>query len=764
MRLSSILGFSFQGVKDSAHEVHKKTIAYDQTGHAHHVIFKKNKHPGVKGQEASKLEACFTAVANVYAAPHRALRQDIVTDSQGKIVGVGTENAGHALLRLQKKDKNIVFMQPPEVLLPKGEVSEEQFAQWIKGHRVIEEKIAVKNKWEAIVLKRVQQEKQQELGEAYKKRLNEYWDERKKLGEYKNIDPKDLDVAVMFCNEQLDEGIIKFDAQKIPKRLKSVLEPMSDHLEVIFEAEKLRRKCQEPKAKAENIKQEVQMATYGVGQGINFLEKLPQNFFARLLEQKRLGAVDIDMDSLADVFTTAYGLEEDDLHKGNIGYYVTCDNGRPCFHFFKIDHDLMFSDKIMAARDARLANLRYSSDKFRITTRDLLGFPDLQDSGNHYWPTKRAIISTGPKAYQSEEDRAAYKSLKDDPEFQHAKWMRFLKQAVMPQSLISQCLHQPLDEVGTDPETESTLTLVQRASSSKIAELRAALLAIPEFREYLHHNFDQASKTILAELQQHCIAINCSANETNRYRLEASKMLKSIHSACEKDTPALHAVIQTQSYRCYETAKYFKDILNKKDAEGHTALDFAVANFEKYAEKLKSPGVAKSALGPYYIQMKVYYADVICDLHHHKAKHGLSANEYALVIAQAQKTSSASILIPKVRSLEDYKHYLSIMRKEPSRTLKQDKVYAVELLEKADLSAEELLRLRNELKEKEPAGHLKFVKELRSEMWIIKKIRGVYGETSTVDAMKKCIDQKIAQLQNKPQDEPPELAVCSVTA
>ncbi|HHI9459965.1 TPA: hypothetical protein ACP9C9_002601 [Legionella anisa] len=645
-------------------------------------------------------------------------------------------------------------MQPPQGLLPKGEVSEEQFAQWIKGHTVIEEKIAVKNKWEAIVLKRVQQEKQQELGEAYKKRLKEYWDERKKLGEYKNIDPKDLDVAVMFCNDQLDQGITKFDAQKIPKRLKSILEPMSEHLRVIFEAEKLRRKCQEPKTKAENIKQEVQMATYGVGEGINFLEKLPQNFFARLLEQKRLGTVDIDMDSLADVFTSAYGLEEDDLHKGNIGYYVTCDNGRPCFHFFKIDHDLMFSDKIMAARDARFANLRYSSDKFRITTRDLLGFPDLQDSGNHYWPTKRAIISTGSKAYQSEEDRAAYKSLKDDPEFQKAKWMRFLKQAVMPQSFISKCLHQPLDEVGTDPETESTLTIVQRASSSKIAELRVALLAIPEFREYLHHNFDEASKTILAELQQHCIAINCSPNEINRYKLEASKMLKSIQRVCEKDTPALHAAIQTQSYRCYETAKYFKDILNKKDAEGHTALDFAVANFEKYTEKLKSPGVAKSALGPYYIQMKVYYADVICDLHHHKAKHGLSANEYALVIAQAQKTNSASILIPKVRSLEDYKHYLSIMRKEPSRTLKQDKVYAVELLEKADLSAEELLRLRDELKGKEPAGHLKFIKELRSEIWIIKKLRGVYGETSTVDAMKKCIDQKLEQLQNKPQDEP----------
>ncbi|OEH46596.1 hypothetical protein lpari_02383 [Legionella parisiensis] len=597
-----------------------------------------------------------------------------------------------------------------------------------------------------------QDDKRQKLEEVYEGRLKEYWDERKRLEEYhfKNIDPKNLAIAIILCNEQLDEGITQFNVQKIPQGLKGTLELMPDLLRVIFEGEKLKRKCEEPATKAENIRQEEEIATYDVGEAVNFLDKLPQNFFARLLEQKKLGLVDIDMDSLADVFTTAYGLEEDDLHKGNIGYYVTYENERPHFHFFKIDHDLMFSDKIMAARGARLANLRYSSDKFRITTRDLLGFPDLQDSGNHYWPTKKAIISTGTKAYHSEEDRGAYKSLKNDSEFQQAKWRRFLKQTVMPQGFISKCLHQPLDEVGTDPETESTLTIVQRAASSKMAELRVALLAIPKFREFLQDHFAEASESILTELKQHCIAINCSPNEIRRYQLEASQMLKSIQAVCAKDTPALHAAIQTQSYRCYETPKYFKYMLNKKDDEGKTALDFAIENFEKYTRKLGSPGVAKSGLGPYYIRMKVYYADVICDLHQHKAKQGLSSDKYESILAQAQETSSMSILIPTIRTLADYKLYLEIMRKEPLRTLKQDKAYALKLLEKAHLSEEELLQLRDELKEKEPAGHLKFIKELRSEMWIIKKIRGVYGETDTVAAMKKCIEQKLDELQDKP--------------
>lgn len=458
------------------------------------------------------------------------------------------------------------------------------------------------------------------------------------------------------------------------------------------------------------------------------------------------------MDSLADVFATAYGLEEDDLHKGNIGYYVTQKKGRPCFHFFKIDHDLMFSDKIMAARSARVANLRYSSEKFRVTARDLMGFPDLQDSGNHYWPTKRALFTSGSKAYHNDEDRAAYKGLKDDPEFQKAKWKRFLKQAVLPQDYLSKCLRQPLESAKTDPETESTLTIVQRANFSKIAELRGRLLSIPKFKDYLEENFDEASQSILNEIEEYCIKMMCTERERQQYKRETLNMLHSIYEACQQYTPetALHAAIQTQSYRCFETAKYFKDILDNTDQEGNTPLDFAIARFHECEERLRNH--PKNPQAVELKHMQVYYADVILDLDKHQAKHSFSEGEYSRVLATAKKTSSASILIPRINSLDDFKYYLGVMRNSPLQTLKQDKVYAVKLLEKANLSEEDLLQLKDELNEKEPPGHLKFIKELRSEIWIIKKIRGVYGETGTVTDMKTCIDKKLKQLREQPQE------------
>lgn len=51
MNLARILGFSLNGSKASAHEVHLKTIAYDDEGKARHVIFKKISIPGKKDKK-----------------------------------------------------------------------------------------------------------------------------------------------------------------------------------------------------------------------------------------------------------------------------------------------------------------------------------------------------------------------------------------------------------------------------------------------------------------------------------------------------------------------------------------------------------------------------------------------------------------------------------------------------------------------------------------------------------------------------------------
>lgn len=862
MRLSSILGFSIHGARLSAHETHFKTIAYNEHGQARHVIFKKNKCEGKFGEHASELEASFTAIANLLAAPHRALKQDIVRDQQGNIIGVCTEHAAHALLRLQEANRNMVFLKPTQQFTSTTEVDEALFHQWIESHRPVSSLIPLNhnvftgsftrqrtelqqieahyvqelehywqkftnssndlqeviiadcihysrqllnsetsldlsddlydllapydtqlldivftreaalhayeqrlvaaatkkftgeqtNKWEE--LRRIEdtEEALDRFGQGYFGRLAHYWEERRTINAYPlaALDKKTILECANYIQSLLDNEL-PFNVHDIPQDL--IAAEHHDLLTIIYEWEFLKRKCDEQFLP--NVRQELELSRLDVGAGFNFLDKLPQNFFARLLAEKNKGALDIDMDSLADVLVTAYGLEEDDLHKGNIGYYVTSENNRPCFHFFKIDHDLMFSDKVMSARSARIANLSYTGEQFRIQADDLLGFPDLRYSGNHYWPTKRAFLAYGDKAYQNNEDREAYKSLKDDLQFQHAKWQRFFKQAIIPQELVIKSLKNTLETVPVNPETASTLAIVQRATASRISELKIALVELAEFRAFMTSHHAQAQKLICDELRHHAIALGCSETEIAAYEYEMNFAVQSllIASMLSTSQTALHTAVLTQSYRCYETRTYFYSGFNAKDAQGWTALDRAICCFELYTNSLSAQFSLSDIQQAHCHKMITYYADVICDLQRLEVSCTVKdAINYRKILTQAQQHNSLALL-PVVTSLAEYKKELEIMRSYSLRTLKHDKVCALALLDKAVLSKEDLLQLKTELGPTEPEAPLKFIKQLRSEIWIVKKIRGAYGSTTTSQDMLGCIDRKIAKLQNTLEDD-----------
>ena len=64
-----------------------------------------------------------------------------------------------------------------------------------------------------------------------------------------------------------------------------------------------------------------------------FLNELPQGYFAHLMQDRKAGKLDIDMDSLANILVGKYTLEEDDLHKQNIGFYLTQKAGKPYVTF-----------------------------------------------------------------------------------------------------------------------------------------------------------------------------------------------------------------------------------------------------------------------------------------------------------------------------------------------------------------------------------------------------------------------------------------------
>ncbi|MDR3504004.1 MAG: hypothetical protein P4L79_15655 [Legionella sp.] len=779
MQILAILGFSKAGAHVSAHEAHFGTIAYNEKGQARHVIFKKNKHPGRLGEQASELEACFTAVANAIAAPQRNLEQEIVRYKQGNIAGVCAEHAAHALLRLRAANKDMVFLQANQKFTSSAEVSDAEFHAWIESHKPIATEVSdaefmawaygpdtglrnpmpkkeaggdgdspkTINKWEEFKAIHDAQEALEKFGIGYFQRLRDYWQERHDVA-VASMGPLD-EQAILACSQHVQlllEENQPLDLNQVPANLRD----QHDLLSMIYEWESLKRKCDDQFLA--NVQQEFDISNLGVGKGFNFLDKLPQNFFAKLLAEKNKGNIAIDMDSLADVFTTAYGLEEDDLHKGNIGYYVTLEDNKPCFHFFKIDHDLMFSDKMMSTRSARLANLTYTGKEFRINAADLQGFPDLRHSGNHYWPTKRAFFVAGDKAYQSLQDRLAYQSLKHDPDFDLAKWQRFLKQAVIPTELIAKGLKKTLDDAPNKAEAKSTLAMVQRATSSRFSELRVALVEVPEFRKFILENQPAAEKFILKELQQYATSLGCTNDEINAYREEVSDSLKSIVMASTvsaSDTAtALHTAVITQAYRCFETSEYFSSDLNNKDRQGLTALDWAITYYEIYADNVKAKAGTDEQY-EYNQRMRTYYADVICDLTRYKAVYtSKTYEEFQKLLAEAKQTSSLS-LQPLVTSLAEYKEELENIRSQPMSTLKHDKMCALELLNRAHLTKEELLQLKEELKPTEPEGALKFIKELRSDIWIVKYIRGAYGTTATSRDMLRCIDSKIAALDRR---------------
>lgn len=739
--IANILGFSSKGSHESAHETHHNTIVYDQNGQAQHVITKLNKHKGLLGEQASKLEACFTAIANLLFAPKRVMRQEIVLNKE-RVVGVSTEHIAHLLLRLQ--NKGLVLLKPPSALLSIAEMDyEKDFKPYLEVSPNGFQQIAV------------DPAKRDEFRKRYLARLDNYWKERKRLG-HEEID---LDQIAYFTG--LIEGFIQrnigfeeFLASDEMSGIDEITGISKELLQEIYEREQFKRKCQEQIET--NVDQAMEIDALRNGDGFNFLENLPRNFFANLLKAKNEGLVTIDMDSLADVFGVSYGIEEDDLHGGNIYVYVTLEEGKPRFHFGKIDNDLAYNDKLMASRGVRFANLGYKVHQFAVSKRDLHGFPDIQDSGNHYWPTKKALLSRTKTGYHNESEREAYKSLKDDEDFKKAKWMRFLKQAVIPNDLIRATLRLTMAGVGSEDEQENIIATVQRAATARNCEMRAALLGLPAFREFIRKkdNFKDARDLILDELKQHAESLELDEKVILAYEREVEGLLNSIQKIAEEksidEKNNLRIVILSGSYRCYETASYYKDLLDRVDADNKTALDEAIDCYEHYRQQKPSPEGLK---------MVVYYADVICDLMQHNAKSAIK-EDWQLEQLQEQaeqdsfKAQIAGILDIKdtVITLDEFKEKLIELRKQPMHTLKEDKVYALALLDKVNLSYDDLIKLKAAIEPTEPEAPFTFIKELRSELWIVRKIRGAYGFTTTSSEMEDCINEKLYKLEHNEDD------------
>jgi hypothetical protein len=456
---------------------------------------------------------------------------------------------------------------------------------------------------------------------------------------------------------------------------------------------------------------------------IYFLDKIPQGFFSQLLKAEKAGVLRINYQSLASLFASSYTLEEDDLHKGNFGFYLIEKEGQPEAVFFKIDHDLMLADTVMSFYQMRPQQLFYDEHAFDITAEDLVDFPDLHHSANNYWPTKKTIFPFwSKKGYKNKEENEAFADLNKVASFKRAKWLSFYKHILIPTELTECVLERCLDK--NNPVDRAQIALMGQAISARQARLRAMLFSLAEFRHFVNQ-LSESEKNSLIEETLHL----CPARHKERVSIQVHHSLSSFERLCDEDhfeegdTP-LHVAIKLGDFRYEETMSMFGHLVNEKNKSGKTPLDSALERVS---------------------QAEIHQNDIRHDLRltmNYLLKHGAVAsdafnrfNSKESVETYQFKTSYLN-KAQKVRSYPEFKEILRDIGEDHSFCLKFKKKLAVACVQhfiannKNNLELLDSLKLlKKEMSEEVP--ELKYIRQLRSRLWIIRQLRGLYGWTTT---------------------------------
>lgn len=467
-----------------------------------------------------------------------------------------------------------------------------------------------------------------------------------------------------------------------------------------------------------------------------FLNELPQDIFSYLMKEKNKGTLSIDMDSLASTLVGKYFLEEDDLHRGNIGIYIVTKDGKPHIRFFNIDHDMMLCNSITSFFHFRTANLGLGSHAFNITLRDILNFPDLEDSENHYWPTrKRFMVRYGDnKIYALPEERAAFRNLKNDPEFKRYQWKRFLKSLITPDQLIHQALNRHLDP--SNPEHMAEIHLITHSLHERKRKLEATLFCIPEFRDYLHssqgnddlQNLKQELDSYMCEIplkQNNLIeSIQQEVNQRVTSYLNFSDPLKK-YPIPKEDSP-LHMTIRLGNYHYEQSILAFGNSINQENAQGDRPIDIAAQLAAAYVPGSEKINPAKD---PFAV-MK------------HLISHGaqISPKTQSVLDAKGIRLEDyefkSQYYDQEVKDYSTLKMLITQIGQDSYLSLKSKKIVTVNLVKQHidHLSFEERGLFQQDLNgssEKPIAPEYLFISQLRSSLWIIRMIRGLYGNSST---------------------------------
>ncbi|CEG57703.1 Dot/Icm T4SS effector AnkK/LegA5 [Legionella fallonii] len=476
-----------------------------------------------------------------------------------------------------------------------------------------------------------------------------------------------------------------------------------------------------------------------------FFDQLPHGFFANLLQAEKDNQLDIDYASLASILASSYTLEEDDLHKGNFGFYIVKKNGKPRVVFFKIDHDLMLADSIMSFKTLRPFHIFHGADAFDITAEDLLTFPNLASSFNVYWPTRLSFIYKpwDNKAYLDSQETEAFSLLAERPEFKKAKWLAFYKHILLSKEIMDEALGECLDNLV--PHDRARIALLTDATVARQARLKAVLFSIKEFRDCIASLTPEEHTSLQYEL-----LVSTSELEIPTQIIESmfsyQELCQSPHAFDDGDTP-LHAAIKLGDYRYEETMQMFGHFINVKNNAGKTPLDVAM---DMAATAKKHP-----------VDIR---ADVRFTMQHLLAN-GAEKNERFEWFNQEEHIESYkfhTLYISssvRARTYQELKSVLQDIGEDHRFCLKFKKNLAIECINhfiKANRNHPDMQPILQQLKKdmngessKDECAPLLYIRQLRSRLWIIRLIRGLYGSTSTQSEINELVDNELERINSK---------------
>lgn len=472
-----------------------------------------------------------------------------------------------------------------------------------------------------------------------------------------------------------------------------------------------------------------------------FFEKLPKDYFSQLIKAQQQGLLTIDYSSLANFLAGCYTLEEDDLHRGNFGFYLVEKDNKPHAVFFKIDHDLMFTESIMSHKALRFSNAFHLGNAFAITANDLINFPFIVDSVNKYWPTIINFFYNpwSNKLSQSKEEQDAFAQLAQVEEFKKAKWLAFYKHILTPLESIEWSLKECLDE--NDPVDRAQIALIAHALTARLARLRAVLFSIKEFRDFVKNLTTEEYDALFLEQQE-----MCPKNSNTAALLDKLTNFKELakSAALEGDTP-LHTALRLNNYRFEETMGSFSRFINVKNTSGSTPLDLALKLYQSSTNEdnrkeaayvmnhLIEHGATKSAAFEQCDAIHKFSALTFQTTYLKSVDEAKTYDALKGILRNIGDTHSYSLKTKKNAALQCIAHFTKVNQGNPGlpnmlRQLKR------EVNGEADKSA---------------CADLKYIRQLRSRLWLVRQIRGLHGHSSTLSAINSLVEGEIVRTQAK---------------